>query len=124
MEIIKVTALFIFFIALFFNFNTIQAQKVSTSQIKKEITTYKNDARGPYHRIKWFCDDGTIHDPKNPCGSVGGIQHATYKPEIANLSKNNHIYFGNILSYNKPDEFWDKNNNHSRLKQYQLVKYL
>jgi len=124
MKIIKVTALFIFFIALFFNFNTIQAQKVSTSQIKKQITTYKNDARGPYHRIKWFCDDGTIHDPKNPCGSVGGIQHATYKPEIANLSKNNHIYFGNILSYNKPDEFWDKNNNHSRLKQYQLVKYL
>ena len=122
-QIINATLVYFFF-SFFFNLNTVQAQKVSTSQIKKQITTYKNDVRGPYHRIKWFCDDGSIHEPKDPCGSVGGIQHATYKPEIEKLAKNNHIYFGNILSYNKPDEFWDKNNNHSRLKQYQLVKYL
>jgi len=124
MKLIKASTLFIFFIALFFNFNTIKAQKISTAQIKKQITAYKNDAKGPYHRIKWLCDDGTINDPKNPCGDVGGIQHATYKPEIENLAKHNHIYFGNILAYNKFDSFWDKSNNHSRLKQYQIVKYL
>ena len=97
-QIINATLVYFFF-SFFFNLNTVQAQKVSTSQIKKQITTYKNDVRGPYHRIKWFCDDGSIHEPKDPCGSVGGIQHATYKPEIEKLAKNNHIYFGNILGH-------------------------
>ena len=124
MKQIKNTALVLFFITLFINSNAIQAQKVSVDQIKKQIENYKIDVRGPYHRIKWFCDDGSIHDPKNPCGSVGGIQHATYKSEIEKLGKSNHLYFGNILAYNKPDKFWDKANNHSRIKQYQIVKYL
>ncbi len=124
MKMVKNAAFVLFFISLFLNQNSVHAQKVSNAQIKKLIVSYKNDIRGPYHRIKWFCDDGTIHDPKNPCGSVGGIQHATYKPEIEKLAKSNKIYFGNILAYNKFDQFWDKPNNHSRLKQYQLVKYL
>ena len=67
MKQIKNTALVLFFITLFINSNAIQAQKVSVDQIKKQIENYKIDARGPYHRIKWFCDDGSIHDPKNPC---------------------------------------------------------
>ena len=124
MKQIKNTALVLFFITLFINSYAIQAQKVSVDQIKKQIETYKKDVRGPYYRIKWFCDDGSINDPKDPCGDVGGIQHATYKPEIEKLAKSNHLYFGNILAYNKPDEFWDKANNHSRIKQYQIVKYL
>ncbi len=124
MQKLKIASLVIFLIAFLFTSGNIKAQKLSTSQIKKQIQIYKNDSRGPYHRIKWFCNDGSVHDVKNPCGKIGGIQHATYKPEVEKLAKTNHLYFGNILSYNKPDEFWDTPNNHSRLKQYQIVKYL
>ena len=40
------------------------------------------------------------------------------------MAQKHQIYFGNILSYNDYDEFWDAGNNHARVKQYQIVKYL
>jgi hypothetical protein len=104
---------------------SVKAQKISTEKIKEQIELYKKDARGPYFRIKWFCEDGSIREPKDPCpDDIGGIQHASYKTEVVNLAKNNGIHFGNILSFETTEEFWDQKNNHSRLKQYQLVKYL
>lgn len=95
-------------------------------QIQKQIQNYKNDQRGPYHRIKWFCQDGSQRDPKDPCPeNIGpGIQHATYKTEVETLAEKHHVYFGNILAYNEFEEFWDAEDNHKRVKQYQIVKYL
>ena len=111
-------------IALFiFVTSTLTAQKLNIPALKKQIEAYKNDPRGPYHRIKWFCDDGSILSPKENC-PTGGIQHATYKPEIEKLGKEHHIFLGNLLVASKPGEFWDTEHNHSRLKQYQIVKYL
>ena len=123
MQKINTGLLSIFFLLFFLNSQEVVSQKFSNSQIKEMVNRYKQDPKGPYSRIKWFCDDGSIRDPKDYCPN-GGIQHATYKPEVEKLAKENHIYFGNILAYNKYDTFWDEPNNHSRLKQYQLVKYL
>ncbi len=111
---------------LFISVFTLAAQEIPVDQIKNEIKSYKNDQRGPYYRIKWFCKDGSIRDPKDPCPeNIGpGIQHATYKKEVETLAQKHQIYFGNILSYNDYDEFWDAGNNHARVKQYQIVKYL
>ncbi len=119
-------SILIFFGCCFFFTPFLYSQEVPVNQVKKQIQNYKNDQRGPYYRIKWFCTDGSIRDPKDPCPEdIGpGIQHATYKQEVELLAKNHEIYLGNILSYNDHDEFWDAGNNHSRLKQYQIVKYL
>jgi hypothetical protein len=102
------------------------AQKISNNQIATQIIQYKKDIRGPYKDIRWFCTDGSIRQPKDPCpDKIGpGVQHARYKDEVEKLSKTNHIYFGQILAYTDKTEFWDAENNHSRLKQYQLDKYL
>ncbi|WP_282031927.1 PEP/pyruvate-binding domain-containing protein [Winogradskyella eximia] len=102
------------------------SQSVSNDQIKDLISTYKNDVRGPYKDIRWFCTDGSLRQPKDPCPeNIGpGVQHARYKDAIVNLGKTNHIYLGQILAYNDAAEFWDVKHNHSRLKQYQLDKYL
>lgn len=101
------------------------AQKFTDSQIKEMIETYKGLDRGPYKSINWFCEDGTIRDSKDPCpGDLEGIQHASYKPQVIELAQRNHIYFGEILASNEIWKFWDGNNNHSRLKQYQLQKFL
>ncbi|GAA3515598.1 hypothetical protein GCM10022393_31930 [Aquimarina addita] len=102
------------------------AQEIPVSNIKKQIADYKNDIRGPYYRIKWFCKNGTIRAPKDPCPDSigGGIQHASYKEEVIKLGKEHHIFFGEILAHTNPTEFWDQKNNHSRLKQYQIGKYL
>ena len=102
------------------------SQSASNDQIKELIQTSKNDVRGPYKDIRWFCTDGSVRQPKDPCPeNIGpGVQHARYKDAVVNLGKTNHIYLGQILAYTNKDEFWDAEHNHSRLKQYQLDKYL
>ncbi|MCM4170030.1 phosphoenolpyruvate synthase [Arenibacter sp. TNZ] len=101
-------------------------QKLGNQEIKDLIDSYKKDIRGPYKEIRWFCTDGSIRQPKDPCpDNIGpGVQHATYKSSITDLSKNNHLYLGQILAFTAKEEFWDSKNNNSRLKQYQLDKYL
>ena len=117
----------IFIYILLFCFPLISpAQKLGNQEIKDLINSYKRDIRGPYKEIRWFCTDGSIRQPKDPCpDNVGpGVQHATYKSSVIDLGKSNHIYLGQILAYTTKEEFWDSENNHSRLKQYQLDKYL
>ena len=98
---------------------------VSNEKIAAQIIAYKNDIRGTYKSIRWFCKDGTIRQPQDPCpNEIGGIQHATYKDEVVALGKSNHIFLGQILAYTDKSDFWDVQHNHSRLKQYQLGKYL
>lgn len=111
---------------LIFVFSAAVAQKVTDRQIADQVALYKNDVRGPYKDIRWFCTDGSIRQPKDPCPKeIGpGVQHARYKDAVVNLGKSNHIYLGQILAYTDKEEFWDAEHNHSRLKQYQLEKYL
>ncbi|PHR98375.1 MAG: phosphoenolpyruvate synthase [Leeuwenhoekiella sp.] len=101
------------------------AQEYSAESIKNTITDFKKDPRGPYLRIRWFCEDGTMREPKDPCPEgVDGIQHASYKEITKNLAKRNNLYFGEILAAADKQEFWNASNEHSRIKQYQLGNYL
>ncbi len=100
------------------------AQKVDNQLIKSRIEQYKNDPRGPYRDIRWFCKDGSTQPPKEPCTEKGGVQRARYKDEIIKLGESNHVYLGQILATTPHDDFWDATNYNSRLKQYQLEKYL
>ena len=114
------------YILLFFIPILCPGQKLSNPEIKNLIDSYKKDIRGPYKEIRWFCTDGSIRPPKDPCpDKIGpGVQHATYKNSLVDLGKTNHLFFGQILTYTSKEKFWDAENNHSRLKQYQLDKYL
>ena len=59
-----------------------------------QIKAFKNDPRGPYKDIRWFCKDGSVRMPKEPCpDSIGpGVQHARYKDAIVELGNKNHIF--------------------------------
>ncbi|MCJ7466377.1 MAG: phosphoenolpyruvate synthase [Maribacter sp.] len=100
--------------------------KIDNEDLKKRISTYKNDMRGPYKDIRWFCTDGSIRAPKDPCpDSIGpGVQHARYKDDVVSIGKKDHLYLGQILAYTDKADFWDNDYDHSRLKQYELDKYL
>ena len=102
------------------------SQKKSNNDIKQLIDSYKNDIRGPYYRIKWFCKDGSVRDSKDPCPDSigGGIQHASFKQSALDLRKSNHLFFGQILASLKTTDFLDATHNFSRLKQYQIGQYL
>ncbi|RZS92019.1 PEP/pyruvate-binding domain-containing protein [Aquimarina brevivitae] len=100
-------------------------KKIAADKITSLVKEFKQDIRGPYQSIRWFCDNGTIRMPKDPCpDSIGGIQHATYKDKVLALAEQNHIFLGQILAYTDKNDFWDQKNQQSRLKQYQLGKYL
>ncbi len=101
-----------------------QNEKKSDEQIKAFVEVLRADIRGPYKDIRWFCKDGRINPPKEPCGEGGGVQRARYKDEVSALAKSNHIFLGQILSTTDFEEFWDKDHHHSRAKQYQLEQYL
>lgn len=112
---------------IFLNISIVAGQKkIDTGHLKKEIAFYKNDIRGPYKDIRWFCTDGSIRAPKDPCPeNIGpGVQHARYKDGVVAIGKDYHIYLGQLLTYTDREDFWDAPNNFSRLKQYQLDKYL
>jgi hypothetical protein len=100
------------------------AQKVDNTQLKKQIETYKSDPRGPYRDIRWFCKDGTDLPPQERCPNGEGVQRARYKDAVISLGENQHIFLGQILSTTDREAFWDAGNYHSRLKQYQLERYL
>lgn len=102
------------------------AQTLDNAQVKTLVTSLKNDIRGPYKDIRWFCTDGSIRAPRDPCPEeIGpGVQHARYKESVVSLGETNHIYLGQILAYTDPEAFWDAEQNHARLKQYQVEKYL
>lgn len=123
MNTLKFVALFL--IANCFTLKT-YSQERTPQEISQLISTYKDDPRGPYHRIKWFCEDGTEREPKDPCPDAigGGIQHASFKASALQLRRSNHLFFGEILAGLSPKEFLDRNANFSRLKQYQIGKYL
>jgi pyruvate phosphate dikinase-like enzyme len=111
--------IFFLFIPLF-----VAAQKMEDAEIKQLINKLKEDPRGTYKDIRWFCPDGSVNLPKEYCKEEGGIQHARYKDEITLLGESNHIFLGQILAATNRDDFWDATNNNSRVKQYQLEKFL
>ena len=113
-------------VLLLFNSSVFGQKPVDQEFLKEQISLFKNDIRGPYKDIRWFCTDGSIRAPKDPCPeNIGpGVQHARYKDVVETIGKENHIYFGQILAYTNVEDLWDVKNDHSRLKQYQLDKYL
>ena len=99
-------------------------QPVRDEEIINRIKIYKADIRGPYKEIRWYCKDGTILPPQERCPEPGGVQRARHKDEVYALSNSNHIFLGQILATTPFPDFWDSSYNHSRLKQYQMERYL
>lgn len=102
----------------------VSSQKVANEEINRRVAAYKKDSKGPFKEIRWYCKDGTILPPQEKCPEPGGVQRARHKDEVHALSLSNHVFLGQILSTTPYPDFWDTLYNHSRLKQYQLEKYL
>ena len=105
------------------NIQSLQANSNENDPITKLVKKLRLEPRGPYKDIRWFCEDGSIIDPKAACPGKGN-QHARLNDEVANLAKNKSIYLTQILTGTQIENFWDNSNAQSRLKQYQIEQYL
>ncbi|MFC2102568.1 PEP/pyruvate-binding domain-containing protein [Bacteroidota bacterium] len=117
-------SLFLSCLLLIGSISVVDAQKVDNVKLGEIIQRYKADSKGPYRDIRWFCKDGTTVPGTERCSELGGVQRARYKEEVISLGRTNHLYLGQILSTTPVQDFWDTTYNYSRLKQYQIEKYL
>jgi hypothetical protein len=95
------------------------------SQASRWIKAFRESPRGPFLRIRWFCNDGTVHPPQGvPCRERGGgRQHAERNEQALQLSKWG-IDTGTILAALPFEEAFDAGRDHWRLKELILEKYL
>ncbi|MBN1996138.1 phosphoenolpyruvate synthase [candidate division KSB1 bacterium] len=101
-----------------------RAQPLSDAQLSDLVLSFKNDERGPYQAIRWFCPDGSVLPPDQRCPQPGGIQHGLLKDIVSTIALEKKIYFGQILAGTSFPDFWDAENQNARAKQYQLERYL
>lgn len=81
--------------------------------------------RGPYSRLRWYCNDGTIHPPTPyPCGERGGgRQHAEYSGARARLAELGY-HVGTIYAALPWGEFYDPEHRFQRMRELPLERYL
>lgn len=117
---------FLVSVFLLVSISKVYAQELPINYIKEKIDFYKQNDRGPYKSINWFCSDGEVREARDPCpkDKDNAVQHASYRDDTKELANKYHLFFGEILASTDRTKFWDENNNQSRLKQYQLNKYL
>jgi hypothetical protein len=89
------------------------------------ITAMKAGERGPYQRLRWYCNDGTTQEPQgSPCSERGGgVQHAEYSPEANRLSALG-FHVGTILQGTPYEDFADSARAGYRLQEMVLERYL
>jgi hypothetical protein len=71
----------------------------STVEYRSWVEDMKTAERGPFSRLRWFCNDGTIHPPKSyACKNHGGgYQHGEWSKNSLELRKQGYL-LANILA--------------------------
>jgi len=89
------------------------------------IARMQEAPRGPYSRLRWFCNDGSVRDPEPfACKAYGGgKQYAAYSADRRRLATLG-LHVGTIVAALSIDELWDPATRHSRLRELPLEKFL
>lgn len=92
---------------------------------KTLVLEMKKNERGPYSRLRWFCNDGTVLPPTAyACKDHGGgHQHAEYSDKRKILS-NLGFHVGTIFTAFYITENADTSSKQSRLKELPLEKFM
>ncbi len=104
-----------------------QAALASTNQDEYGalIQEMKNAPRGPFSRIRWFCEDGAILPPEPAAcaGHGGGRQHGQLSPETRTLRESGY-QVGNVLAAIDIEQFFQAQDWRPVLAQILLERFL
>ncbi len=89
------------------------------------VKNMKTSARGPFSRIQWFCQDGTILAPgAYACQDHGGgVQHGLWTPEVTQLRAKGY-FIATVYADLIPHLFMGNQNHLQILKQMMLEQFL
>lgn len=89
------------------------------------VEDFKTSDKGPFKRIRWYCQDGTILPPgENACaGHGGGIQHGEWNERLLALRESG-FYIGNVLADADIFALRDPDSGRQAFRQLLLERYL
>jgi hypothetical protein len=94
-------------------------------EARRIVQEMRQDQRGPYSRIRWFCNDGTVQAPvAYACTERGGgRQHAEYSASRQRLAELGWSV-GTIFAALDFEKLFDAASRQQRLRQLPLERYL
>ena len=89
------------------------------------VEEFKDATRGPFQRIRWFCEDGTVLPAKEPCGDEHGegIQHGEWNERARELRASGYR-IANVLAELEPAEFVGPDADRFALAQILIERFL
>ena len=116
-----------FFIATFFTTlaTAAQTQLPDDATLRGWVQEMKKAPRGPFTRLRWFCNDGTILPPKEyACKDHGGgVQHGEWAERVK-LMRDNAYYIANIYADIDPAVLQENPQHLEIVKQMILEQFL
>lgn len=94
-------------------------------EAERIVQEMKGSERGPYAAIRWYCADGSVHEPQGtPCRERGGgVQHGAMSAGSRRLAEMG-IHVGTVLQGVDPDSLLDAAHANHWLKELVLGEYL
>ena len=98
MNAIRIAAIVLFLLVLTATFQ-VAAELPPRETLRQWVEEMKTNSRGPFARIRWFCNDGSILPPKPyACRDHdGGVQHGEWSDRVKRLRAGGY-YIGNVLA--------------------------
>lgn len=96
-----------------------------TSEMMAWIEAMKERPRGPFRRVRWYCNDGSIKPPRPyACSNHGGgIQHGEWSFQ-AEVLRSNGFPVANLLAEVTPDQLVGSPEKASLLRSILLERFL
>jgi hypothetical protein len=98
LKAIRIAAIVLFLLVLTAT-SQIAAELPPRETLRQWVEEMKTNSRGPFARIRWFCNDGSILPPKPyACRDHGGgVQHGEWSDQVKRLRAGGY-YIGNVLA--------------------------
>ncbi len=105
--------------------NTPSANTADTAAYRQWISDMKAAARGPFERIRWFCNDGTVLPPRAyACNDHGGgHQHGEWNQHTQTLRSQGYL-IANVLAGLDPEALLAAPGARDALAQILVERYL
>jgi hypothetical protein len=100
-------------------------EPAAVAEAQRLIEAMKTNERGPYSRLRWYCEDGVVLPPQPyACREHGGgHQYAEYSEQRRRLAELGWPV-GTILTATPYEELWDGGRRNRRLRELLVERYL